>query len=88
MNLETLTNHNYLCNLVFQKLNGYKMKYLNYILIILGSFVAISAKSGTEQNEYILIGGIALLMIGIYRISKTIPSKQDTDDTDDFIKEE
>ncbi|WP_166961402.1 hypothetical protein [Yeosuana marina] len=64
------------------------MKYLNYILIILGSVVAISAKSGTEQNEYILIGGIALLMIGIYRISKTIPSKQDADDTDDFIKEE
>ncbi len=61
------------------------MKYLNYILIILGSLVAAFAKSGTEQNEYVLIGGIALLMIGIYRISKTIPSKQDTDD---FIKKE
>jgi general stress protein CsbA len=63
------------------------MKYLNYILILLGSIVAISAKSGTEQNEYILIGGIVVLMIGVYRISKRIPSKND-DDTNDFIKEE
>jgi general stress protein CsbA len=63
------------------------MKYLNYILILLGSIVAISAKSGTEQNEYILIGGIVVLMIGVYRISKSIPSKND-DDTNDFIKEE
>jgi general stress protein CsbA len=62
------------------------MKYLNYILILLGSIVAIYAKSGTNQNEYILIGGIVVLMIGIYRISKTIPSKKDDDN--DFIKEE
>ncbi len=63
------------------------MKYLNYILIIIGSYVAISAKSGTGQNEYILISGIALLMIGIYRISKTIPSRND-DETNDNTKEE
>ncbi|MCF8273301.1 MAG: hypothetical protein K9I95_05655 [Flavobacteriaceae bacterium] len=62
------------------------MKYLNYILILLGSIVAIYAKSGTNQNEFILIGGIVVLMIGIYRISKTIPSKKDDDN--DFIKEE
>lgn len=62
------------------------MKYLNYILIVLGSIVAIYAKTGTEQNEYILIGGIVVLMIGVYRISKTIPSKKDDDN--DFIKED
>ncbi len=62
------------------------MKYLNYILIVLGSIVAIYAKTGTEQNEYILIGGIVVLMIGVYRISKTIPSKNDDDN--DFIKED
>ncbi|MFD0990823.1 LPXTG cell wall anchor domain-containing protein [Mariniflexile jejuense] len=55
------------------------MKYLNYIIIILGAIVAIYAKTGTEQNQYILIGGIMLLMIGVYRISKTIPSRQDED---------
>lgn len=55
------------------------MKYLNYIFIVFGAVVAIYAKTGTEQNQYILIGGIVILMIGIYRISKTIPSKDDND---------
>ena len=48
------------------------MKYLNYILIVIGATVAIYSKAGEQQNQYILIGGIVLLMIGIYRISKTI----------------
>ncbi len=61
------------------------MKYINYILLVIGATVAIYAKTGTEQNEYILIGGIAILMLGIYRISKQIPSKTDNDD---FIKDE
>ena len=56
------------------------MKYLNYLFIIIGAVVAMYAKTGTEQNQYILIGGIALLMIGIYRITKTIPNKNDEDD--------
>lgn len=55
------------------------MKYLNYIFIVFGAVVAIYAKTGTEQNQYFLIGGIVLLMIGIYRISKTIPDKDDND---------
>lgn len=61
------------------------MKYINYILLLIGAIVAIYAKTGTEQNEYILIGGIAILMLGIYRVSKQIPSKTDNDD---FIKDE
>ncbi|WP_372754586.1 hypothetical protein [Mariniflexile sp.] len=56
------------------------MKYLNYIFIILGAAVAIYANADTEQNQYILIGGIVLLMLGIYRISKTIPSRNDESD--------
>lgn len=51
------------------------MKYLNYILIILGAIIALYSKIVTEQNLFILIGGITMLMIGVYRISKTIPSK-------------
>jgi len=51
------------------------MKYLNYILILIGAIVAIYSKAGGEQNQYILIGGIVILMIGVYRISKTISSK-------------
>jgi general stress protein CsbA len=56
------------------------MKYINYLLIVLGAIVAIYAKTGTTQNEYILIGGIVVLMTGIYRISKTIPSRNDEED--------
>lgn len=59
------------------------MKYINYILIIIGAIVAFYAKTGIGQNQYILIGGIGMLMIGIYRISKSIPSKnQEEEDID------
>lgn len=51
------------------------MKYINYILIVLGAIVALYAKAGEEQSLVVLITGIVLFMIGIYRISKTIPSK-------------
>ena len=64
------------------------MKYFNYLLIILGAIVALYSKAGTEQNQYILIGGIVVLMIGIYRISRNIPSKNDEDDTQNTIKED
>lgn len=51
------------------------MKYINYILIVFGATVALYANAGEEQSLVVLIMGIVLLMIGIYRISKTIPSK-------------
>ncbi|MFH6768989.1 hypothetical protein V8G56_09595 [Gaetbulibacter aquiaggeris] len=62
------------------------MKYLNYLLIFIGAIVAMYAKSGIDQNQYILIGGIVLLMIGVYRIAKTIPSKKDQEDDNDIVK--
>lgn len=55
------------------------MKYFNYILIILGALVALYAKTVTEENLFILIAGIIMLMVGIYRISKAIPSKFNDD---------
>ena len=45
-----------------------------------GAIVALYAEKQEEQNQLLLIGGIVLLMIGIYRISKRIPSKKDSDD--------
>lgn len=56
------------------------MKYFNYLLIILGAFVAMYAKASEEQNQYVLIGGIVILMLGIYRISRNIPSKRTEED--------
>lgn len=48
--------------------------------MVIGAVVALYAQNQEEKNEAMLIGGIVLLMIGIYRISKTIPSKKDADD--------
>ncbi|WP_298553520.1 LPXTG cell wall anchor domain-containing protein [uncultured Algibacter sp.] len=56
------------------------MKYVNYILIIVGAFIAMYAKTGTDQNQYILIGGIIILVVGIYRISRNIPSRHNNED--------
>lgn len=64
------------------------MKYLNYILILIGAIVAIYAKSGIEQNQYILIGGISMLMVGIYRISKSIPSRDNDNENLDANENE
>lgn len=63
-----------------QEIHMLIMKYINYLLIALGAIVAIYAKTGTNQNEYILIGGIVVLMTGIYRISKTIPNRNEEED--------
>ncbi len=62
------------------------MKYLNYILILVGAVIAIYAKANSAQNQLVLIGGIVVLMLGVYRISKTIPSK--TTKEDYSVKEE
>ncbi|WP_242084723.1 hypothetical protein [Aestuariivivens sediminis] len=53
------------------------MKYLNYLFISIGALVAIYAKAGEDQNEVVLIGGIVVLMIGVYRLTKRIPGKRD-----------
>lgn len=53
-------------------------RVINVLLILIGGFVAIYAKAGMDQNQYVLIGGIMILMIGVYRISKNIPSKNES----------
>ncbi len=55
---------------------------INYILIIVGALIAFYAKVDKQQNEYLLIGGMVILMLGIYRIARNIPSKSDRDDND------
>ena len=56
------------------------MKNLNYFLIFIGALSALYSRAGAEQNLFILIGGIVFLSIGIYRVSKTIPSKYNDDE--------
>jgi hypothetical protein len=52
-------------------------RIINLLLILIGGFIAIYAQAGANQNQYILVAGIFILMMGVYRISRNIPSKQD-----------
>ncbi|MGJ5640885.1 hypothetical protein I3217_02040 [Formosa sp. S-31] len=53
---------------------------MNYILIVIGIIVAMFAKIDPNQNKYILIIGICVLMFGIFRLSQSIPSKKNRED--------
>ncbi|MEM5564913.1 hypothetical protein WNY78_07345 [Psychroserpens sp. AS72] len=53
---------------------------ISYILIIIGGFIAIYAQAKADQNQFILIAGIVILMLGVYSISRNIPSKKDQED--------
>ncbi len=63
-------------------------KYINIICIILGGAVALYAQAEEQQNTYVLIGGIVLLMFGIYRISRHVPSKFENQQEESFIQTE
>ena len=52
-------------------------RFVSYILIVIGGIIAIYAQAKDDQNQYILIAGIAVLMLGIYSISRNIQSKND-----------
>lgn len=63
-------------------------KLINVLCIVAGGIVAIYAQAEAQQNTYLLIGGIVLLMFGIYRTSRNIPSKYEKQDEESFIKTE
>ena len=46
----------------------------------MGGIVAIYAQHDEQQNQYILIVGVVLLMVGIYRLARTIPSKKEKEE--------
>ena len=58
-------------------------RIISYFLIVIGGIIAIYAQAQEQQNQYILIGGIVVLMLGIYSVSRNIPSKNDRDNNDD-----
>jgi uncharacterized membrane protein YqgA involved in biofilm formation len=61
---------------------------INFIFIVIGGAIALYAQAEEQQNTYLLMGGIVLLMIGIYRMSRNIPSKYDKEEETSFIKSE
>ena len=63
-------------------------KTINYILIVVGGGITFYAQAEEQQNEYILIGGVVMLMLGIYRLARTIPSrfeKEEGKDDNDIL---
>lgn len=63
-------------------------RLVSLIFIIAGAALALYAQNETPTNSYYLIGGIVLLMIGIYRIGRNIPSKFDKQEEESFVKSE
>ena len=63
-------------------------RIINIICIVIGGVIAIHAQAEQEQNVYLLVGGIVLLMFGIYRTSRNVPSKFDNQEEESFIKTE
>ena len=58
-------------------------KRINYLFIVIGGIVAFYAQAQEQQNTLVLIAGVTLLMLGIYGISKNIPSKFNKDHTEE-----
>lgn len=59
---------------------------INYLLMAIGAIIALYAQNQENQNEALMIGGIVLLIIGVYRISKNIPSKNDDYDDQNNVE--
>ena len=52
-------------------------RIINLLCIVIGGIIAIYAKAEEHQNTYLLIAGIVILVFGIYRTSRGIPSKSE-----------
>jgi uncharacterized membrane protein YqgA involved in biofilm formation len=61
---------------------------INLLCIVVGGAVALYAQAEERQNIYLLIGGIVMLMIGIYRISRNIPSKHQREEATSILSEQ
>ena len=63
-------------------------RIVSIIYIITGGIIALYAQADVKQNQLILIIGIVLLMLGLYRISRGIPSKSDNDQPQEHIEDD
>lgn len=63
-------------------------RLVNFLCIIVGGLVALYVQAEEKQNTYLLIGGVALLVFGIYRTSRNIPSKSENKEEENFVKTE
>jgi hypothetical protein len=60
----------------------------NFILIFVGGIIALYANAEDEQELYILLIGIMILMFGLYRLSRGISERKLKSDEAANIDEE
>ena len=60
---------------------------INFVLIMAGSVIAIYAKADEDQNAIVLIVGLAMLMTGLYRLSRGITDRKRNSDNDNNIED-
>lgn len=62
-------------------------RLINIILILAGGIIAIYSQAEENQNVYILIAGIVMLMTGLYRLSRNISGvDNDLDDSNSELE--
>lgn len=62
-------------------------RIVNFLLIVIGGLIAFYAQAGADQNQYLLVAGIFVLMTGVYRLSRNIPSKHEQEGFNDHHDE-
>ena len=64
-------------------------KTFNFVLILVGGIIALYANAEEQQELYILLIGIMILMFGLYRLSRGISSRKvESNRSDNFEEEE
>jgi hypothetical protein len=55
------------------------LKFVSILLFFGAGIYALYEQSKPEPNQFIMIGAMAIFMIGLYRIMKKIPNKNEED---------
>lgn len=63
-------------------------RLISLACIIIGGAIALYAQAEEQQNTFVLMIGIVLLILGVYRISRRIPSKSESSQEENFVKSE
>lgn len=55
------------------------LKFISILLFFGAGIFALYEQSKPEPNQFIMIGAMAIFMIGLFRIMKKIPNKNEED---------
>jgi hypothetical protein len=55
------------------------LKFISILLFFGAGIFALYEQSKPEPNRFIMIGAMAIFMIGLFRIMKKIPNKNEED---------